>query len=144
MLHSGYVCTTTSAIQRLTEKQNRDKSNVSLRIVLQEIEKEPSVFTTQVPRTQVQLDLAKLETLEKTIKPYADRIVAHHDKRGIAQTPNYGDLREGVAILSDIFRRYYSLIEDVDSSLVIDYLEDFDIFKFPWIENQSRQTRRFC
>jgi hypothetical protein len=39
-----------------------------------------------------------LEALEKTIKPYADRIVGHHDKRSISQTPKYGDLREGVAI----------------------------------------------
>jgi hypothetical protein len=40
--------------------------------------------------------------------------------------------------LGDIFRRYYALIEGVDSCLKIDYLEDFDIFKFPWIENQNK------
>jgi hypothetical protein len=137
MLNYAYVSTTTSAIRRLTEKQNKDRTNVSLRIVLQEIDKEPTIFATQITRPQLQLDLAKLEALEKTIKPYADRIVAHHDKRGIAQTPKYGDLREGVVILGDIFRKYYALIEGVDSSLTIDYLEDFDIFKFPWIENQS-------
>jgi hypothetical protein len=90
--------------------------------------------------TQLQLDLAKLEALEKTIKPSADRIVAHHDKREIAQTPKYGDLPEGVAILSDIFRRYYTLIEGVDSSLTIEYLEDFDIFKFPWIDTQGKSS----
>jgi hypothetical protein len=70
----------------------------------------------------------------------ADRIVAHHDKRGIAQTSKYGDLREGVAILSDVFRKYYALIAGIDSSLTIDHLEDFDIFTFPWIENQSRPS----
>ena len=137
MLHYAYVSTTTSALRRLTEKQNKDKTNVSLRIVLQEIEKEPTVFATRVARPQLKLDLVKLEALEKVIKPYADRIVAHHDRRGIAQTPKYGDLREGVAILGDIFRKYYALIERVDLSLTIDYLEDFDIFKFPWIGSQN-------
>lgn len=137
MLHYAYVSTTTSALRRLTEKQNKNKTNVSLRIVLQAIEKDPTVFASQVARPQLQLDIVKLEALEKVIKPYADRIVAHHDRRGIAQTPKYGDLREGVAILSDIFRRYYALIEGADLSLTIDYLEDFDIFKFPWIGNQN-------
>jgi len=139
MLHYSYVSTTTSAIRRLTEKQNQDKTNVSLRIVLQEIEKDPAVFASQVPRPQLQLDLSSLQTLENVIKPYADRIVAHDDKRGIPETPKYGDLRKGVAILSDIFRRYYALIEGVDSCLIVDYLEDFDIFKFPWIASQNRR-----
>src|SRR5690242_1756389 len=68
MLHYAYVSTTTSALRRLTEKQNKDKTNVSLRIVLQEIEKEPSVFARQVARPQLQLDIVKLEALEKIIK----------------------------------------------------------------------------
>jgi hypothetical protein len=137
MLHYAYVSTTTTTIRRLTEKQNRDKTNVSLRVVLQEIENDPTIFARQVSRPQLQADLDSLETLEKVIKPYADRIVAHHDKRGIAETPKYGNLRNGVAILGNIFRRYFALIEGVDTCLIIDYLEDFDIFKFPWIENQS-------
>ena len=135
MLHYAYVSTTTSAIRRLTEKQNRDKTNVSLRIVLQEIEKEPTVFARQVARPQLRIDIAKLEDLEKSIKPYADRIIAHHDRRGIADSPKYGDLRNSVAILGDIFRRYYVLIAGVDLCLTIDYLDDFNIFRFPWIEN---------
>ena len=135
MLHYAYVSTTTSAIRRLTEKQNRDKTNVSLRIVLQEIEKEPTVFARQVARPQLRIDIAMLEDLEKSIKPYADRIIAHHDRRGIADSPKYGDLRNSVAILGDIFRRYYVLIAGVDLCLTIDYLDDFNIFRFPWIEN---------
>ena len=103
--------------------------------MLQEIENEPALFASKVARPELQLDLTKLEALEKTIKPYADRIVAHHDKRGIAQTPKYSNLREGVAILGDIFRRYYTLIEGADLSLTVNYLEDFDIFTLPWIEN---------
>lgn len=112
MLHYAYVSTTTSAIRRLTEKQNKDKTNVSLRIVLQEIEREPTIFVSQVSRPQLQLDLTQLEALEKVIKPYVDRIIAHHDRRGIAEAPEYGNLKEGVAILSDIFRRYYALIKE--------------------------------
>src|SRR4029077_8524505 len=108
-----------------------------LRIVLQEIEEGPTIFASQVSRPQLHLDLTQLEALENAIKPYVDRIVAHHDKRGVAQTPKYGDLREGVAILRDIFRRYYALIEGVDSCLKIDYLEDLDIFTFPWIQKQN-------
>jgi hypothetical protein len=138
MLHYAYVSTTTSAIRRLTEKQNKDKTNVSLRIVLEEIEKDPVLFENQVPRPQLQSDLDILEGLEKVIKPYVDRMIAHHDRRGIAETPKYGNLRASVAALGDIFRRYYALIEGVDSCLKIDYLEDFDIFKFPWIENQNK------
>ena len=138
MLHYAYVSTTTSAIRRLTEKQNKGKTNVSLRIVLQEIEKDPVLFENLVPRTQLQSDLAALEGIEKIIKPYVDRIVAHHDRRGIAETPKYRNLRESVAVLGDIFRRYYAVIEGVDSCLKIDYLEDFDIFKFPWIENINK------
>jgi hypothetical protein len=65
-------------------------------------------------------------------------MIAHYLRLGIAETPKYGNLRASVAALGDIFRRYYALIEGVDSCLKIDYLEDFDIFKFPWIENQNK------
>lgn len=136
MLNYAYVSTTTSAIRRLTEKQNKDKTNISLRIVLQEIENEPVLFEHQVPRPQLQSDIAALESLETTVKPYVDRIVTHHDKRGMAGVPpKYGDLRKGVASLSEIFRKYYALIEGVDLCLRIDYLDDFNIFKFRWIED---------
>jgi hypothetical protein len=47
MLHYAYVSTTASAIRHLTEKQNKDKTNVSLRIVLQEVEKDPTIFASQ-------------------------------------------------------------------------------------------------
>jgi len=104
MLNYAYVSTTASAIRRLTEKQNRDKTNVSLRIVLQELEKDPTVFATRVPRHGLLSDLAKIEALEKVIKPYVDRIIAHHDKRGIADNPpEYRNLRQGVAILMPAF-----------------------------------------
>lgn len=118
MLHYGYVCATASAIRRLTEKQNRDSTNVSLRIVLEQLQQDTTIFA-EVPRAGLQADLCKLEDVENKIKPYVDRAIAHHDRRGVANSPKYGDLREGVLILGEIFRRYYGLIDGCDLSLKI-------------------------
>jgi hypothetical protein len=92
MLNFAYVSTTTSAIRRLTEKQNRDKTNVSLSIVLEKLEKRQTISGNQVPQLQIRLDLVRLEDLANVVKPYVDRIIAHNDKRGIAEPPKYGSL----------------------------------------------------
>ena len=135
MLNFAYVSTTTSAIRRLTEKQNRDKTNVSLSIVLEKLEKRQTISGNQVPQLQIRLDLVRLEDLANVVKPYVDRIIAHQRQARDCRTAEIRQSRKCVSILADTFRRYYVLIEGVDLELKIEYLEDFDIFKFPWIAN---------
>lgn len=141
MLNFAYVSTTASAVRRLTEKKNKDGTNLSLRILLEEIKskmEEGSVSLGELAPSQLDDDLALLDKTAQAVKQYVDRIIAHHDRRGLSQAPpNYGDLKESVATLADIFRRYHSLIECVDSELKLSFVEDFDIFTFAWATRKS-------
>jgi hypothetical protein len=133
LVNSAYVSTTASAIRRLIETQNRGKTNVSLRILLDEIGKYPKVLERPIPVEQIRNDLARLDEVECKLKPYVDRVVAHLDRRGLAKVPKLDDLKESVAALGEVFRRYYGAVEDSDLTLTMSYLDDFDIFAFPWV-----------
>lgn len=138
LLNSAYVSTTASAIRRLVERQNRDKTNVSLRILLDEIAEHPAALERPMPTEQIQNDLALLSEVECKLKPYVDRVVAHVDRRGLANIPKLGDLRESVAVVGQIFRRLYGAVEGSDLTLIVSYLDDFDIFAFPWLPEQPK------
>jgi hypothetical protein len=137
LLNSAYVSTTASAIRRLIETQNRGRTNVSLRILLDEIGKHPKVLERPMAAEQIRNDLARLDEVECKLKPYVDRVVAHLDRRGLARVPKLGDLRESVAVLGELFRRYHSAVEGSDLTLTVSYLDDFDIFAFPWVTERS-------
>ena len=138
LLNSAYVSTTASAIRRLIETQNRGKTNVSLRILLEEIGKHPKVLERPMPAGQIRNDLAPLDEVECKLKPYVDRVVAHLDRRGLAKVPKLGDLRESVAVLGEVFRRYYGAVAGSDLTLTVSYLDDFDIFAFPWVADRRK------
>ena len=59
LLDSAYVSTTASAIRRLIETQNGGKTNVSLRILLDEIGKHPNVLERPMSAEQIRNDLAQ-------------------------------------------------------------------------------------
>jgi hypothetical protein len=84
MLNEQYVSTTASTIRRLVEKQNRDKTNVSIRILIEEINQLQNVLQQPLAESQLCDDLAQLTDIENRIKPYVDRVIAHHDRRGLA------------------------------------------------------------
>jgi len=138
LLNSAYVSTTASAIRRLIETQNGGKTNVSLRILLDEIGKHPNVLERPMPAEQIRNDLARVGEVECKLKPYVDRVVAHLDRRGLATVPKLGDLRESVANLGEIFKRYYGAVEDSDLTLTVSYRDDFDIFSFPWVAERPK------
>ena len=134
MLNSAYISATTSALRRLAEKQNRDRTNVSLRIIVEYVRAKPADFD-QLLGTTADDDIRLLDEIERNIKDFADRRIAHRDRRGLSSPlPRYGQVRKGVADLAEIFRKYHCSLEGSDLELKIFYIEDFDIFTFAWIE----------
>jgi hypothetical protein len=138
MLNYAYVSTTASAVRRLVEKQNKSKTIISLRVLLEEIKQHPTILKKPVPIEQLHQDLAALKDIEGRVKPYVDRLVAHHDRRGLARIPKLGDLKDSVSALGETFRRYCGLVEGTDLELKVSYLQDFEIFTFPWIVDSPK------
>jgi AbiU2 len=142
LLNSAYVSSTASALRRLVETQNRGKTNVSLRIMLDELGKHPNVLEKPLPVEQIQSDLARLDEVECKLKPYVDRVIAHLDRRGLARVPKLGDLKESVVIVGEVFRKYYGALEGSDLTLTVSYVNDFDIFAFPWAAERRTSLLR--
>lgn len=124
-------------MRRLVEKQNNDKTNISLRILIAEIKEHQPALNLPVTIDEIDRHMGQLVDVENRIKPYVDRAIAHNDRRGLptALDPlTHRDLRTAIEISAEIFRRYYSLLNGSDLDLKVTYLDDFNIFTFPWVE----------
>lgn len=137
LLDQAYLSATTSALRRLVEKQNNDKTNISLRILIAEIKEHQPALNLPVTIDEIDRHMGQLVDVENRIKPYVDRAIAHNDRRGLptALDPlTHRDLRTAIEISAEILRRYYSLLNGSDLDLKVTYLDDFNIFTFPWVE----------
>src|SRR5205807_480083 len=106
---------------------------VSFINVLDEIVKHPALVSNIEP-SRVAADVTALENLSKSVREFADKYVAHHDRKRTPTTLTFGKLRDAVETLKGMFRRYYALIMNSDIDLIISYSENpMAIFTFPWI-----------
>ncbi len=139
LLDYAYLSATTSALRRLVEQQNSDKTNISLRILIAEIKEHQSTLNLPVTTDELDRHLAQLVNVEQRIKPYVDRAIAHIDRRGLAAALDplkHRDLRTAIATSAEIFRHYYSLLVGSDLDLKVTYRDDFNIFAFPWADKR--------
>ena len=88
----------------------------------------------------VEKQLADLEAAAGLIEHYADRRIAHYDKRGlVGPVPTFKDLEDALRALERLVIFYWTLLKG--SSLVgltptIQY-DWQDVFEFAWVERQE-------
>jgi hypothetical protein len=80
-------------------------------------------------------DMTEFKIAVRKIEKYADKRVAHTDKSK-PQDLTYGEVNEGVGLLSNIYRRYDLLINARNRETLMQPLpsEWKDIFRFPWLD----------
>lgn len=63
-----------------------------------------------VDATAVRADLDKLRQLAARCEQYADRLVAHRDRRGLQAVPTFRELNDAVDFSEGLLQRYYLLL----------------------------------
>ena len=85
----------------------------------------------------VQQDLNELKKRSCKLEEFADKRVAHHDKKAPKTIPTFNELDACIDWLEKLAIKYTLLFEgrDLGENLVIEFLEDYwdEIFRQPWI-----------
>ena len=91
--------------------------------------------------TFVQKDLDELKKRSEKLEPFADKRVAHYDKKAPKTIPTFNELDACIDWLEKLAIKYTLLFEgrDLGENLVIAFLEDYweEIFSQPWIVNTT-------
>lgn len=83
----------------------------------------------------VQQDLDKLKELGSAVKDFADRQIAHYDKRSAKKVPSFGELDDCIDYLADLTKKYWLLFNAKALDLLVMPIVDNweEIFRQPWI-----------
>lgn len=87
--------------------------------------------------TFVQQDLDELKRRGGILEEFADKRVAHHDKKAPKTIPTFNELDACIDWLEKLTMKYALLFDgrDLGENLVIEFLEDYweEVFSQPWI-----------
>ena len=83
----------------------------------------------------VEADLARLRAASRRCEDFADKRVAHRDKKPPKELPTYNDVHACIDLLNGLYSRYYLLFHacSMDTLLPV-YQGDWEaVFRVPWI-----------
>jgi hypothetical protein len=85
--------------------------------------------------TLVRADLNRLLDASKRCEDFADKRVAHRDKRELDELPNFNEVDACIALLDELYVRYFMLFhaKQMDSLLPTLQYDWKEIFRVPWI-----------
>lgn len=94
-------------------------------------------YTDYIDPCLVHQDLHKLKELGNKVEEFADRQIAHYDKRPAKKVPSFGELDDCIDFLAELTEKYWFLFKSVDirDDWVPTPVEDHweEIFRQPWI-----------
>ena len=97
----------------------------------------PGGCTDHIDPIMVQQDLDDLKRHGAKLMGFADRRVAHRDRRAPETIPTYNELDTAIDCLKKLTRKYVLLFEarDLVNNFVMRFVEDYweEIFSQPWI-----------
>lgn len=156
---NSYAASALMSIRRQVSKDSR-KQSISLRRLLEEVHKNPSILNRSnfrklykgsvvegfadrdydsalgetglnYPRKDtVAEDLDLIIKMDATFKDYIDRELAHYDKRPPKKIPKWDDLERAVLVLVKITKKYAFIIEAIAPDEIIPDDKFFDISYF--------------
>jgi len=82
----------------------------------------------------VKQDLKQLKFLGKNLEIFADKRIAHQDRRKLKHVPTFNDLDVCINYLEELTKKYLLLFRGVARSPLVTNLDDWhEIFREPWI-----------
>ena len=96
--------------------------------------------SSHISPDMISVDVAELETITRTIEAYADKYVAHHDRRKLHNLPTWNDLEHCITVVEKLALKYQFLFRAIDNetllpTIIYDWRE---VFYIPWL-NQVNQ-----
>ena len=90
--------------------------------------------------TLVAADLTRLRDASKRCEDFADKRVAHHDKRPPKELPTFNEVDACIALLDELYVRYFMLFHasHMDSLLPTRQYDWKSIFCIPWIPQDAK------
>ncbi|HXH12608.1 MAG TPA: hypothetical protein VNP04_22925 [Alphaproteobacteria bacterium] len=100
-----------------------------------EFDKYAGASAAYVPAEGVRADIDQLKSLAKRCEEYADRLVAHRDKRGVPDPPSYKELDEAIDFMETLLKKYYLLLRgEYLASVRPKFINPWQrIFEIPWL-----------
>lgn len=93
---------------------------------------------TELDPARIQEDIDLLSAASEKIRHYTDRVVAHHDQRGLGKpVPAFHDLSNCLLEMDELVLKYSELMKgEAKITLLPTFLYDWkSIFRIPWIED---------
>lgn len=93
---------------------------------------------------KLQADLDRLDELSGKVRAFANRMVAHIDRRGLKRLPTFKDLNDAIDVIGEMFKRYALLLTASSwASVTPTIQEDWRAtFRSPLFEPRTGGRRR--
>ena len=94
--------------------------------------------TDHIDPEMVKQDLESLEKSTNSVEGFADRRLAHSDKRTVEPHPTFGDLHECINLIEALVLKYRLILTGVSESFTPIIIEDWEaVFRVPWINIET-------
>ena len=116
---------------------DRDDRSISLRRLLTKVQADPGIAGNRFTDGDIHADIEDLDRCAQLIRAFADRRIAHADRRGLgADHPTFRDVRNCLEQLCTLANKYAgSLCEPALSVLPPACARGWqEIFTFPWLD----------
>jgi hypothetical protein len=101
----------------------------------QDFDKFAAVGKPYVDPSLVQADLTKLRNETRRCEDFADKCIAHRDKRAPKQFPTYFELDSGIGLLDELYVKYHLLFyaQNMRTLLPTRQYDWTEVFRVPWM-----------
>lgn len=160
LLDNGYAAIGAMGIRRHVKI---DTQSISLARLLEDIRKNPEIVSIEnyrslyhgpikelaeshfekfkapdrdhIDPSMVERDLASLREAVRSCEMFADRRLAHSDKRKVNPHPSFSDLHKCIDLIKELAEKYRLILTAENVSLISSILEDWKaVFREPWID----------
>jgi hypothetical protein len=124
-----YYQAITATIRRHLKDEKQSHSLIRL---LRQIAERPAELS--LTPAEVLRDIEAIQAATVELEEYADRTVAHLDKRGLGNRPRVADVRSAVGIISKVFGKYQKLLLGLEPPIPDVMLADHwtNVLDIPW------------
>jgi hypothetical protein len=111
------------------------KGSVVEQFADRDFDKYAAVGAPHIDPMRVETDLQRLRNATADCEKFADRRVAHRDRRALQTIPTYAELDLAISCLDQLYVKYHLLFHaaNMDSLLPTRQYDWTDVFRVPWI-----------
>ena len=112
-----------------------DEESISMANILSEIVENPELISRKtISKEEVLKDLQSLRDICKTVEDYADRRIAHYDKRPPRYELSIPEIYSAIEAIGELGKKYSNLLLAISIEYKFHPMKPvYDVFEIPWI-----------